>query len=130
MNYPSDEKNVLELKKRFEEYCEMTEINKQGYEEEECKYIWFAEDIINFTAYDDDLSLLVGKRLYDTCKAIINKTQSEYMEEHYEDYIICLNLIGKDNFNWGSSIRFCWFENNSKTQKIINAIKFIEKQNS
>ena len=49
------------------------------------------------------------------------------MKENYEMYIVCLNLIGLDNLNWGTSIRYCWFEDTKKAKLIQEAVKFIER---
>lgn len=134
MLYPSDIEIQKELKERFETYNIIAELDDTDYTIEERAYIWLAEDVINFVAYDNDIDLKIGKKIYKTVEAIINRTQSEFMEEHYEDYIVCLNLIGEENLEWGTSIRYCWFDNTNQANKLINAYRLInkykEKQNS
>ena len=115
----------MNINEKFKTYLEYV-ANKEDFSEDDIKLIWFAEEIIDFAGYDDDLSLKIGKQLFETAKAIINRTQQEYMKENYEMYIICLNLIGLDNLSWGTSIRYCWFEDTEKTKLIQEAIKFIE----
>ena len=126
MNYPN---NIEQDYKEFKEQSERDDPTL-GYTEEELRYIWFAEDIIGFTSYDDELSYKMGKKLFETCKAIILSNQIELINNDYEYYIICLNLIGEDNLDWGSSIRFCWFNDNDKTYRITDAVKYIVKQNT
>lgn len=115
----------MNINEKFKTYLEYV-TNKEDFSEDDIKLIWFAEEIVNFTGYDDNLSLKIGKQLFETAKAIINRTQQEYMKVNYEMYIICLNLIGTDNLNWGTSIRYCWFEDTEKAKLIQEAIKFIE----
>ena len=115
----------MNINEKFKTYLEYT-ANKEEFSEDDIKLIWFAEEIVNFTGYDDNLSLKIGKQLFKTAKAIINRTQQEHIKENYEMYIICLNLIGPDNLNWGTSIRYCWFEDTEKAKLIQEAIKFIE----
>ena len=114
--------SVIEEFKTYLEYVPQ----KEDFNEDEIKLIWFAEEIIDFTGYDDNLSLKIGRQLYEIAKAIINRTQQEYMKENYEIYIVCLNLIGLNNLNWGTSIRYCWFEDTEKAKLIQEAVKFIE----
>lgn len=114
--------NMIEKFKTYLEYVP----NKEDFSEDDIKLIWFAEEIVDFTGYDDNLSLKIGRQLFGTAKAIMNRTQQEYMKENYEMYIICLNLIGLNNLNWGTSIRYCWFEDTEKAKLIQEAIKFIE----
>lgn len=115
----------MNIPEEFKFYLEYVS-NKEDFNEDEIKLIWFAEEIIDFTGYDDDLSLKMGKQLFETAKAIIDRTQQEYMKESYGMYIVCLNLIGVNNLNWGTSIRYCWFEDTEKAKLIKEAVKFIE----
>ena len=95
MNYPN---NIEQDYKEFKEQSERDDPTL-GYTEEELRYIWFAEDIIGFTSYDDELSYKMGKKLFETCKAIILSNQIELINNDYEYYIICLNLICEDNLD-------------------------------
>ena len=115
----------MKVNEKFQSYLDYVS-EKEEFNELQIKYIWFAEEIIDFTGYDDDLSLRIGKQLFETAKSIMNRTQQEYMKENYEMYIVCLNLIGLENLNWGTSIRYCWFENTEKAKIIQEAVKFIE----
>lgn len=71
----------------------------------------------------------MGKKLYRTVKAIVKETQLNMIEKHYEEYLICLNLINKndDVLEWGTSIRFAWFIDLVVKQHYIDSIKQIEK---
>lgn len=118
---------VIDCVNNFKNYweCELEE-NKKGFTEKDMAYIWFASCICNCTFYDYGLDINWGEKLYKTIKAIINRTQDKLMEEMYENYIICLNLIGVDNFEWGSSIRYCWFENADIENRFKESIEQIK----
>ena len=75
----------MNINEEFKTYLEYV-TNKEDFNEDEIKLIWFAEEIIDFTGYDDNLSLKIGRQLYETAKAIINRTQQKYMKENYEMY--------------------------------------------
>ena len=113
----------------FENYYNysLDETIKRVYSKEELKYYWFAENIIDIAFYDTDMAIKWGKLLYKTVKAILERKQAEIMEEMYEQYLICLNLIGIEKLDWGTSIRFCWFDLDTdyeeRFKKIINEWK-------
>ena len=93
------------------------------------KILFLTEEIIGIVTYDDDITLEIGKKIYKTILAVLKNKQLEIVQgDFYADYILCLNLIGIENFDWGTSIRFCWFEDNEKVKKIKNTIKFIFKE--
>lgn len=116
---------IIDCVNDFENFYDfLTDDNgKNEYKKEEWKYIWFAQNIIGTTFYDDDMALKWGKLLYKTVKAILERTQSELLESMYEEYLICLNLIGEEKFEWGSSIRYCWFEDYTIEKKIKKIIE-------
>ena len=124
------EYTIIDCINNFENYYNNIDKSfKEDFSKEELKYDWFAENIIGATFYDTDLSVKWGKLLYKTVKAILNETQSELLSKMYEEYLICLNLIGKDKLEWGTSIRYCWFNNNEKeyVKNLKNAIKQMEE---
>ena len=88
----------------FENYYEYVcdEGTKKMFTKEECGYIWFCSLFAIF--YDSDMELKWGKLLYETIIAIIEEKQAKLLDEKYEEYLLCLNLIGTDKLNWGSSI--------------------------
>ena len=107
----------------FENYYEYVcdEETKKIYTKEECGYIWFSNLFATF--YDSDMELKWGKLLYETIIAIIERNQAKLLDEKYEEYLLCLNLIGTDKLNWGSSIRFCWFDDDVIKNKYKNYLE-------
>lgn len=122
-----EEIEILDCVNNFKNFYEcVSEENKEGFSEKDMAYIWFSSCVCDCTFYDYGLDLEWGEKLYKTIKAITDRTQSELMEEMYKDYIICLNLIGVTNFEWGSSIRYCWFENADIENRFKESIKQIK----
>ena len=119
----NNEEETVESLENFEYYykyiCDDEE--KKWFTKEECGYIWLCSLFATF--YDSNLELKWGKLLYETIIAIIERNQEKLLNEKYEDYLLCLNLIGTDKLNWGSSIRFCWFDNDEIKNKYINYLK-------
>ena len=105
------EYRTLDCINKFKDYYEVEKENNPEFTQKELAYIWFSGNVCNCTFYDYGMDMKWGEKLYKTIKAVINDTQDEMLNEMYEEYLICLNLIGEDNFEWGSSIRYCWFEN-------------------
>jgi len=116
---------IIDCVENFENYYKysVSDEDKEWFTKEEFKYIWLCGFFAVF--YDYDLELKWGKLLYETIIAIIERKQSELINKNYEEYLLCLNLIGEENFNWGSSIRFCWFENDEIENKYKNYLKQI-----
>lgn len=110
------EDETIDCVENFENYYKYVcdEETKKLFTKEECGYIWLCSLFATF--YDEDMELKWGKLLYETIIAIIEKKQLKLLEEKYEEYLLCLNLIGTDKLNWGSSIRwsssirFCSFD--------------------
>lgn len=107
----------------FENYYEYVcdEETKKMFTKEECGYIWLCSLFATF--YDSDMELKWGKLLYEAIISIIERKQDILLNKSYEEYLICLNLIGLDNLNWGTSIRFCWFDNNELEKKYKSYLK-------
>lgn len=126
-----EEIKTLDPISNFKDYLEVYKETHEDfdYTEKDLAYIWFADNVCNTTFYDDSISLKWGKKLYRTVKAIVKETQLNMIEKHYEEYLICLNLINKndDVLEWGTSIRFAWFEDLVVKQHYIDSIKQIEK---
>jgi hypothetical protein len=94
---------------------------KKLFTKEECGYIWLCSLFATF--YDENMELKWGKLLYETIIAIIEKNQLKLLEEKYDEYLLCLNLIGTDKLDWGSSIRFCWFDDDVIENEYKNYLK-------
>ena len=116
---------IIDCIENFENYYKYvhSEEDKEMYTKEEFGYIWLCGLFATF--YDSDMELKWGKLLYETIIAIIERKQSELMDKNYEEYLICLNLIGEENLEWGTSIRFCWFENEGIKNKYKGYLKQI-----
>ncbi len=108
------------------EYVWLENCGDEDFSKEDTKYIWICEPL-GIVTYDDSISCELGKKLYKTIKAILNRNQEHFMQngysQEYVDYITCLNLIGNDNLEWGTSIRYCWFKDEEKYRKIIKQIE-------
>lgn len=115
---------IIDCVENFENYYKYVESeeNKEMYTKEEFGYIWLCGLFATF--YDSDIELKWGKLLYETLVAIIERKQSELINKNYEEYLLCLNLIGAENLEWGTSIRFCWFD----SEEIKNKYKGYLKQ--
>ena len=114
---------IIDCVENFENYYKYvhSEEVKEMYTKEEFGYIWLCGLFATF--YDSDMELKWGKLLYETLVAIIERKQSELINKNYEEYLLCLNLIGEENLNWGSSIRFCWFDDDKLEKKYKNYLK-------
>lgn len=97
----------------IKEYSDMIDSQGGHLEGLNLLYAYLANDIFDYISYDDDLDIEMGKKLYKTIDAILKKEQEKLIEsDFYEDYIVCLNLmqLNCEKINWGTSIRFPWFE--------------------
>lgn len=114
---------TIDCIENFENYYKYVcdEETKKMFAKEECGYIWFCSLFATF--YDSGIELKWGKVLYETIIAIIERNQAKLLDEKYEEYLLCLNLIGTDKLNWGSSIRFCWFDDDAIENKYKNYLK-------
>lgn len=116
-------KESIDCVENFENYYEYVadEELKKIYTKEEIGYIWFCNLFAIF--YDNDMELKWGKMLYETTIAILERKQDILLNKNYEEYLLCLNLIGIENLEWGTSIRFCWFKNEEIKNKFKNYLK-------
>ena len=114
---------IIDCIENFENYYKYAcdEETKKIFTKEECGYIWLCGLFATF--YDSDMELKWGKLLYKTIIAIIERKQVILLNKKYEEYLLCLNLIGTDKLNWGSSIRFCWFDEDTIKNKYKNYLK-------
>lgn len=121
MNY-----EIIDCVENFENYYEYTsdEKVKELYTKKELGYIWFCDLFATF--YDTDLALKYGKLLYETITAIVERNQDVMLNQKYEEYLLCLNIIGTNQLNWGSSIRFCWFDSEELKNKYKGYLKQID----
>lgn len=109
----------------FEYYYNTIDENERKlFNKQEIGYVWLC-DLLNVTFYDYSLEIKWGKLLYDTIIAILEDKQNIIMADKYEEYLLCLNLIGEDKFDWGTSIRYCWFDNEEIKNEFINYVKQI-----
>ena len=75
-------------------------------------YYALADYIFDYASYDTSLSIRMGQRFFVTIDAILNHRQERLINsDFYEAYIMCLNLMQHNckKIDWGTSIRFCWF---------------------
>lgn len=136
MNYLSNIQELEKLDKDFKSFLAHCKETQEEYSKNELLFIWFAEYIIYIVTYDDSLSAELGEELYKVCKAIINKTEEEYLNdsvEKYKKYIVCLNIINncdsEEVLDWGTSIRHPWFSYDSNKAILIeNAVKYLDKE--
>ena len=114
---------TIDCIENFENYYKYVcdEETKKMFSKGECGYIWFCSLFTTF--YDSDMELKWGKLLYETIIAILERKQDILLNKNYEEYLLCLNLIGTDKLNWGSSIRFCWFDATEIENKYKNYLK-------
>lgn len=114
---------IIDCIYNFENYYKyiIDEERKKIHTKEEWGYIWLCGLFATF--YDDDMDLKWGKLLYETIIAIIERKQDILINRNYEEYLLCLNLIGTDKLNWGSSIRFCWFDDDELKKKYKGYLK-------
>lgn len=97
----------------IKEYSDMIDSQGGHLEGIDLLYAYLANDIFDYISYDDDLDIEMGKKLYKTIDAILKKEQEKLIKSNfYEDYITCLNIMrfNCEKINWGTSIRFPWFE--------------------
>lgn len=98
----------------------------EDFSKEDTKYIWLCTPL-DIVTYDDAISYELGRKLYKVIKAILNRTQEQFMakgySQEYVDYVTCLNLLGTDNLEWGTSIRYCWFKDKEKYRKLIEQVE-------
>ncbi|MCL2310894.1 MAG: hypothetical protein FWC41_00185 [Firmicutes bacterium] len=95
----------------FETIC--CTYNSDEYSLYEKKCIWFCETILNFAAYDDDISLKWGKIIIEVMKVIYRRQNFEYIKDksNYEKYLMVANILNKLGIiEWGTSIRGAWFD--------------------
>ena len=114
---------IIDCIENFENYYKYVcdEGTKKFFTKEECGYIWLCSLFATF--YDSDMELKWGKLLYETIIAIIERKKDTLLNKKYEEYLLCLNLIGTEKLNWGSSIRFCWFDDDAIKNKYKNYLK-------
>ena len=114
---------IIDCVENFENFYKyiLDEETKKMYTKEECGSMWLCDFFATF--YDSDMELKWGKLLYETIIAIIERKQDILINRNYEEYLLCLNLIGIDKLNWGSSIRFCWFDDDTIKNKYKNYLK-------
>ena len=120
---------IIDCVNDFENYYDSLDASfKCAFSKDELIWDWFAECILDVAFYDTELSIKWGKLLYKTIKSILEDKQSEIMSDMYEEYLICLNLIGIDKLEWGTSIRYCWFDDKEYVDKLKKAIKQLDKR--
>ncbi len=87
------------------------------------KYVWCSNYVFNLTTYDNELDEIFVKKIFEVCKAILERKTFEFIkesDEKYRQFIIVCNLLSRFEWiNWGTSIRGAWFEENRSNQKPI-----------
>ena len=117
--------------KNFNKWFETTwEQTEDDYElfpserptKEQFKYIFLSDYIFDVITYDDDLSYVFGKKIYEVMKTIQEGQTFDYIkqEEKYIDYILVCNLLESfDLIEWGSSVRGAWFVSDAHIKREV-----------
>ena len=99
----------------FAEHCDGAE--------SENKYEWCSNYVFDLTTYDNELDEIFVKKIFEVCKAILEKRNFSFFkdnDEKYREFIIVCQLLCRLNWiNWGTSIRGAWFDENRKEQSPI-----------
>lgn len=99
----------------FAEHCDGAE--------SENKYEWCSNYVFDFATYDAELDEIFIKKIFEVCKAVLERRTFEFIEESdekYRQFIIVCQIFYKFNWiSWGTSIRGAWFEENRKEQSPI-----------
>lgn len=116
MNTEENRELVLQIfEDEFAEHCDGAE--------NENKYDWCAKYVFMLLTYDEELAEIFIKKIFEVCKAILEKRNFSFFkdnDEKYREYIIVCQLLCRLNWiNWGTSIRGAWFEENRKEQSPI-----------
>lgn len=70
------------------------------------KWLFIANNIFDFTTYDDEMSFKWYNEMIAVIRVILNRTTFEYQKEHYETYLFMCNLpFLYEKIEWGTSIR-------------------------
>ena len=56
------------------------------------KWLFIANNIFDFTTYDDEMSFKWYNEMIAVIRVILNRTTFEYQKEHYETYLFMCNL--------------------------------------
>ena len=89
----------------------------------ENKYEWVASEVLGLATYDGSLDEIFVKKFCEVCKCIADRKTFEYIESSQENYItyilVCQLLTDKHWIDWGTSIRGAWFDESSRSEKIL-----------
>lgn len=81
------------------------------------KYVWAAEEVFGMFTYDNKMSELFVKEIFEVLDVIINRTNYEYINKNEDSYIkylrVCLFLDRLCWLEWGSSIRGAWLDSDN-----------------
>lgn len=116
MNTEENRELVLQIfEDEFAEHCDGAE--------NENKYDWCANYVFMLFTYDEELAEIFIKKIFEVCKAILERKTFEFIkesDEKYRQFIIVCNLLCRFEWiNWGTSIRGAWFEKHRSNQKPI-----------
>jgi hypothetical protein len=92
-------------------YNKHRELNAQEKDMSRLEYL--GEYIFDFTTYDSDLSEFFAKKAIEICKALVDRTTYQYIDdpENCKWYtIICHMPFFSERINWGGSIRGAWWD--------------------
>lgn len=120
------ESEIIDCVEVFKNYYDYICEDKELYTKKEYAYIWLCELFADF--YDGNLDLKWGKLLYKTIKAVLEDDQMNMINNDYENYLICLQFLGENNLDWGSSIRFAWFNDRKKFENYIKQIDEVDNE--
>lgn len=75
-------------------------------------------ELFDIVTDDDDMSIRIGKDIYEVMKVIVNKENFTYITDpdKYYKFLIFVNILEKYNWtNCGTSIRGTWFDGEKPT---------------
>jgi len=104
-------KFLLDIQQDYDERQRDKQYGGDGYP---TKYHYLAENIFEFTTYDEDVDMLWAMQMVDVCEAIISHNTHKYQKESNDNYLTYLTMVNMpflvDKLDWGTSIRGAWFD--------------------
>ena len=90
-------------------------------------YVWAAEEVFGMFTYDNDISELFVKEIFEVLNVIIERLNFEYIQNE-DDYIkylrVCMLLDRFEWIDWGSSIRGAYLDAGRNAKDIIEGVPF------
>jgi hypothetical protein len=120
MSEESIQKYKSILEKGYREYSEFTGSNK---------FVYLSEEIFDFTTYDENHDSFMVDLALGVCVAISKKETHFFIKDEERRLFYTLmvnNSFFKDRLNWGTSIRYPWWDFSERPLKINS----IDKNNN